>query len=135
MWGRGGPNFSWPTTHAVDHFSGQRYDTAMAWTVEVKEAAVEHLRWFGKKTGRKLLQTALRFLKQDPLAETKNLKTLRPNPVAERELRLLGKYRVLFSVNDKDRLVTVILVGEKRGNRLLVLGEEFSAHHESDPIE
>ena len=77
----------------------------------------------------------LRFLKQDPLAETKNLKTLRPNPVAERELSLLGKYRVLFSVNDKDQLVTVILVGEKRGNRLLVLGEEFSAHHESDPIE
>ena len=48
---------------------------------------------------------------------------------------LLGKYRVLFSVDDKNQLVTVILVGEKRGNRLLVLGEEFSAHHESDPIE
>ena len=107
----------------------------MAWTVEVKESAVEHLRWFGKKTGRNLLQRALKYLEQDPLAETKNLKTLRRNPVAERELRLLGKYRVLFSVDDKNQLVTVILVGEKRGNRLLVLGEEFSAHHESDPIE
>ena len=107
----------------------------MAWTVEVKEAAVEHLRWFGKKTGRKLLQQALKYLEQDPLADTRNLKTLRPNPIADRELRLLGKYRVLFSVDDKDELATIILVGEKRGDRLLVLGQEFTAHHESNPPE
>jgi len=107
----------------------------MAWTVEVKEAAVEHLQWFGKKTGRKLLETALEFLERDPLAETKNMKTLRPNPVAQRELRLFGKYRVLFSVDEEDPLVTVILVGEKRGNQLLVLGEEFTEHHESNPSE
>jgi mRNA-degrading endonuclease RelE of RelBE toxin-antitoxin system len=103
----------------------------MAWTVEVKEAAVEHLQWFGKKTGRKVLQKALEYLEQDPLAETKNLKALRANPVAQRELRVFGKYRVLFSVDEEDQLVTIILVGEKRGDRLLVLGEEFSAHHES----
>jgi hypothetical protein len=81
------------------------------------------------------LKTSLEYLEQDPLAETKSLKTLRPNPVAQRELRLFGKYRILFSVDEKDQVATVILVGEKRGNRLLVLGEEFSAHHESDPIE
>ena len=107
----------------------------MAWTVELKEAAVEHLRWFGKKTGRKVLEKALDYLERDPLADAKNLKTLRRNPIAQRELRLFGKYRVLFSVDEKDQLVTIILVGEKRGNRLLVLGEEFSAHHESDPTE
>jgi mRNA-degrading endonuclease RelE of RelBE toxin-antitoxin system len=107
----------------------------MAWTVEVKEVAVEHLQWFGKKAGRKVLKEALAQLEQDPLAETKNMKTLSPNPIAQRELRLFGKYRVLFSVDEKDRLVTVILVGEKRGNRLLVVGEEFSAHHESNPPE
>jgi mRNA-degrading endonuclease RelE of RelBE toxin-antitoxin system len=106
----------------------------MAWTVAVKAAAVEHLEWFGKKTGRKLLKTALEFLEQDPLTETRNLKILRPNPVAERELRLLGKYRFLFSIDENERLVTIILVGEKRGNRLLVMGEEFSAH-EGDPVE
>jgi mRNA-degrading endonuclease RelE of RelBE toxin-antitoxin system len=106
----------------------------MAWTVEVKESAVEHLQWFGKKTGRKLLKNALEYLEQDPLAETKNLKTLRPNSIADRELRLFGMYRVLFSVDEDARLVTIILVGEKRGNRLVVLGEEF-AEHESDPLE
>ncbi len=104
----------------------------MAWKVEVKEAAIGHLAWFGKKTSRKLLQSALKFLQQDPLAETKNLKSLRPNPVAQRELRLFGKYRVLFSVEAEDERVTIILVGEKRGRNLLVSGREFSAHHESD---
>jgi mRNA-degrading endonuclease RelE of RelBE toxin-antitoxin system len=107
----------------------------MTWTVEVKEAAVEHLQWFGKKTGRKLLKHALEYLEQDPLATTKNLKTLRPNPVADRELRLFGMYRVLFSVDEDASLVTIILVGEKRGNQLLVMGEEFTEHHESDPLE
>lgn len=107
----------------------------MAWTVEVKEAALKHLQWFGKKAGRKILERALDFLERDPLAESKNLKTLRPNPVAERELRLFGKFRVLFSVDEESRVVTLILVGEKRGDRLLVMGEEFSEHHESDPLE
>jgi mRNA-degrading endonuclease RelE of RelBE toxin-antitoxin system len=107
----------------------------MAWRVEVKKAAVEHLRWFGKKTGRQLLEQALKYLGQDPLAETKNMKSLRPNPVAERELRLFGKYRLLSSVDEKDYRVTILLVGEKRGNRFLVLGEEFSAHHESNSPE
>ena len=100
----------------------------MAWTVEVKEAALQHSQWFGKKTGRKLLERALEFLEQDPLAETRNLKTLRPNPIAQRELRFFGTYRLLFSVDEGERLVTIILVGEKRGNRLLVMGEEFRAH-------
>lgn len=107
----------------------------MAWTVEVKEAALKHLQWFGKKTGRKLLQRVLDHLQHDPLAKTKNQKTLRPNPSAERELRLFGMYRVLFSVDQDAERVTIILVGEKRGNRLLVMGEEFSEHHESDTSE
>ncbi|HEV3205175.1 MAG TPA: type II toxin-antitoxin system RelE/ParE family toxin, partial [Gemmataceae bacterium] len=88
--------------------------------------------WFGKKTGRKLLQKALEFLEQDPLAETKTMKPLRPNPAAERELRLFGKYRLLYAVDPQEKRVTIILVGEKRGNKLFVSGREFSDHHESD---
>jgi mRNA-degrading endonuclease RelE of RelBE toxin-antitoxin system len=107
----------------------------MAWTVEVKEAALEHLQWFGKKTGRKLLKEALEHLEHNPLIESKNLKTLRPNSVAQKELRLFGKYRILFSVDEEAEVVTIILAGKKRGNRLLVLGEEFSEHHESDTAE
>jgi mRNA-degrading endonuclease RelE of RelBE toxin-antitoxin system len=107
----------------------------MSWTVVVKEAAVEHLRWFGKKTGRSLLRKILKLLSENPLRESKQLKTLRPNPVAQKELRVWGKYRVLFSVNEKKHEVSIILVGEKRGNILLVMGKEFGAHHEGNSAE
>src|SRR5205823_3015600 len=86
-------------------------------------------------TAQILLERALEFLRQDPLAETRNMKSLRPNSVAGRELRLLGKYRVLFSVDAPAERVTIILVGEKRGDKLLVLGKEFGEYHESDPTE
>lgn len=105
----------------------------MAWTVYLKESAFDDLRWLGKKDGPALLDAAESRLSTDPLAETVNMKTLRPNPVAQRELRLFGKYRVLFNVERDAQAVTIVLVGEKRGNTLIVQGEEFTDHHESDP--
>ena len=63
------------------------------------------------------------------------MKTLRPIPVARRELRLFGKYRVLFNVDEPSRVVTIVLIGEKRGQSLIVLGEECTEHHESDSAE
>src|SRR5262245_9137421 len=107
----------------------------MAWVVELKESVLDDLRWFGKRDGRQLLKEALRRLEEDPLVESRQMKTLRPNPVAGRELRLFVKYRVLFSVDEPAQLVTIVLVGEKRGEALIVQGEEFTGHHESDPAE
>ena len=106
----------------------------MSWTVELKESVIEDLRWFGRKDGQRLLKEAEQHLAADPLLESRNMKTLRPNPVAERELRLFGRYRVLFNVDKANEEVTIILVGEKRGNSLFVQGEEFT-RHESDPAE
>ena len=104
----------------------------MAWKVEWKPSAIDDAAWFGKATGRKVFNESERRLSKDPLAESKNQKTLRPNPVAQRELRMLGKYRVLFNVDRSAEIVTIVLVGEKRGETLLVQGEEFTEHHESD---
>src|SRR5437868_12226154 len=97
----------------TDYFFGHASIPYMRWSVEVKEAAIEHLRWFGKKTARLLLAEAIRILSENPLAESKQLKTLRPNRVAQKELRVWGKYRILFSVNEEDRLIAIIFVGEK----------------------
>jgi hypothetical protein len=96
---------------------------------------IEDLRWFGRKDGRLLLEAAEARLAADPLAETRNMKTLRPNAVARRELRLFGKYGVLFNVDAAQELVTIVLVGEKRGDSLIVRGEEFTEHHESNSPE
>lgn len=105
----------------------------MSWTVTLKESVIGDLRWFGRKDGRILLDESERRLSADPLAETRSMKALRPDPVAQRELRLFGRYRVLFNVDTEVEEVTLILVGEKRGNSLFVRGQEFIAHHESHP--
>ncbi len=77
------------------------------------------------------MDEAEKRLSADPLSETGNMKTLRPNPVAQRELRLFGKYRLLFNVDEEAQEVTILQVGEKRGNSLFIQGEEFEGHHES----
>jgi mRNA-degrading endonuclease RelE of RelBE toxin-antitoxin system len=107
----------------------------MAWTVRLKESVIDDLRWFGRRDSRVLLKEAEERLAADPLAETRNMKTLRPNAVAQRELRLFSKYRVLFNVDEAAQEVTIVLVGEKRGSSLTVQGEEFTDHHESHSTE
>ncbi|HYV39524.1 MAG TPA: hypothetical protein VE988_27790 [Gemmataceae bacterium] len=103
----------------------------MPWTVAFNDIVAEDLEWFGLKGSRALFKALLAKLKEDPLAETKNMKTLRPNSFAQRELRINGKYRVLFNVNEAAHSVTVLTVGEKKGNKLLIRGKEFTGHHES----
>ena len=107
----------------------------MTWTVVLKDSVLDDLRYFGRSQGRALLGLAEELLQSDPLAETRNLKTLRPNKFAQRELRVQGKYRVLFNVNVQDEEVVILAVGEKHGNVLRVQGEEFKRHHESDSAE
>jgi mRNA-degrading endonuclease RelE of RelBE toxin-antitoxin system len=104
----------------------------MPWTVTLRESVIEDLRYFGRKVGRLIFKEARKQLAADPLTETGQMRTLRPNPVAQRELRLFGQYRVLFNVVAADHTVDIVLVGEKRGNALIVQGKEFVAHHESD---
>jgi mRNA-degrading endonuclease RelE of RelBE toxin-antitoxin system len=108
---------------------------AMAWTVVLRQSVIEDLRWFGRPDGRLVLDEIERLLSANPLAESRSMKTLRPNRVAQRELRLFGKVRVLFNVDEAAEDVTVVLVGEKRGDALIVQGKEFGEHHESDPAE
>lgn len=107
----------------------------MEWTVDVKISVIEDLRWFGRKDGRILLKEASRILSVDPLAETRNLETLRPSRFAQRELRLFGRYRVLFDVDEATQEVRILVVGEKRGDALLMRGEAFTLHHEDYPPE
>ena len=58
---------------------------------------------------------------------------------ADFSLKRTEKYRTQAAEErDKDedaQTVTIILVGEKQGNKLIVQGEEFTAHHESDSAE
>jgi mRNA-degrading endonuclease RelE of RelBE toxin-antitoxin system len=63
-------------------------------------------------------------LQYEPNVETKNRKTLRPNKVAEWELRI-GKFRVFYDVHETTKIVKIEAVGYKIGSRLFVHGQEY----------
>src|SRR5207253_2318209 len=55
--------------------------------------------------------------------ETRNRKRLRPNELAEWELRV-GEFRVFYDVLVDEATVRINRVGQKRGNKLSLRGEE-----------
>jgi len=94
----------------------------------VKSAAArEDLRWLGRANERWVLKETLKRLRDDPTLEARNLKSLRENALAQRELRLHGKYRILFNVDLQRREVTILVVGIKRHNELFVRGQRLRA--------
>src|SRR5436305_11304052 len=77
---------------------------------------------------RRILETAiLSRLHHEPTTPTKAIKRLRPNPLAELELRA-GELRALYNVEEDE--VVVLIVGRKVGNKLVVEGEEFYGHQD-----
>ncbi len=64
-------------------------------------------------------------LLHEPLAETRNRKPLRPNPIAPWELRV-GKLRVFYEVTPGGpAVVRVLAVGKKGQNILRIAGREI----------
>jgi mRNA-degrading endonuclease RelE of RelBE toxin-antitoxin system len=63
-------------------------------------------------------------LAHEPARETRNRKRLRPNQLAEWELRV-DTFRVFYDVNEEDQVVKVVAVGYKRGNDLYIHGERY----------
>lgn len=70
-------------------------------------------------------------LADQPTTLTRAIKRLRPNPVAEFELRV-GDFRILYNVADDE--VILLVVGRKVGNTLVVGGQEYR-EHQADPPE
>jgi hypothetical protein len=67
----------------------------------------------------------LHLIENDPSETSRNRFLLkRPSQHAQRELRL-ESWRVFYSAMDQGSLVIVNLIGEKRGNKLIIEDEEF----------
>jgi len=78
-----------------------------------------------------MLETAiLSRLHYLPTTPTRAIKRLRPNPLAEYELRA-GDLRVLYNVEEEE--VVLLVVGRKVGNKLIVGSEEFHGHQDDPP--
>jgi mRNA-degrading endonuclease RelE of RelBE toxin-antitoxin system len=91
--------------------------------IEYAPEAAQGLKWFSKREQKIILDGIDDNLRHEPTVETRNRKQLRPNDVAEWELRL-GDFRVLYNVDEIVRVVEIQRVGEKRGNRFFFRGRE-----------
>jgi len=94
-----------------------------SYQIEVTQEARDDLSYY-TAFKRKIIVSGIREqLTHHPHVETKNRKPLRDNPLASWELRV-GKYRVFYEVNDTVSTVSVVSVGHKEHNVLLIRGKE-----------
>ena len=92
--------------------------------LEFTPGALEDLRLLRAYDQRRILDTVQEQLRHQPAQETRNRKRLRPNELAEWELRI-ATFRVFYDVDEENDLVKVEAVGYKQGNILFVHGEEY----------
>ena len=75
-----------------------------------------------------MLEAAIQArLQHLPTTPTRAIKRLRPNPLAEFELRV-GDLRVLY--NEESEVVRLV-IGRKVGNKLIVEGEAYHGHQDN----
>jgi mRNA-degrading endonuclease RelE of RelBE toxin-antitoxin system len=92
--------------------------------IKFTPSALEDIGWFKKRERKIIVDGIADQLHRDPAGETRNRKRLRPNATSEWELRI-EKYRIFYDLNHEERVVEVKVVGDKRGNRVVVRGEEY----------
>ena len=92
--------------------------------VKFTSSALDDIAPLKKRERTAILDGIDKQLVHEPHVETRNRKRLRPNRTSEWEVRI-GKYRVFYDVRQSERIVEVKVIGEKRGNMVVVRGEEY----------
>ena len=92
----------------------------MAYRIIFSEEAQDHLENLSASERQIVLARIRSSLLEKPTLETRNLKMLRPNPLARYELR------VFFDPSEVEGTVRVLAIGRKRGNRLIIGEQEVS---------
>jgi mRNA-degrading endonuclease RelE of RelBE toxin-antitoxin system len=90
--------------------------------IEFTTTAIEDLNSFRKFEQQTIITGIETQLKDEPNIETRNRFRMRPNDIAEWELRI-GKFRVFYNVEEEVEIVSIEVVGFKRGNQLFVRGK------------
>src|SRR5712691_9751305 len=103
----------------------------MPFKILITEDADRQFRSLPVREQRILEATIQSRLQLQPTGPTKAIKRLRPNSLAEFELRA-GDLRALYNVEGDE--VVILIVGRKVGNKLIVEGEEFHGHQDH-PVE
>ncbi len=105
----------------------------MGYRITISREAEDQMKALPVREQRILEAAVVARLRDHPAQPTRAIKQLRPNPLAEFELRI-GDLRVLYNVDIEAAEVVLLIVGRKVGNALIVGNEEFHGH-ESDPPE
>jgi len=92
--------------------------------VEVTSEAIEDVAAFRSYDARRILDELEEQLTHEPTRETRNRKRLRPNALAEWELRVEA-FRIFYDVLMEEQVVRVVAVGHKEGNTLYIHGEKY----------
>ena len=92
--------------------------------IEYTLEAIVDLKSFRKYQQQLIVAQITQQLSYEPAQETRNRKRLRPNSVAEFELRIT-RFRVFYDVDENKNLVKIEAVGYKEGSRLLIRGKEY----------
>lgn len=95
-----------------------------AYQIEFTSDAIDDLRMLRKFDQRQIIAAIEVQLPHQPNQETRNRKRLRPNKVAEWELRA-DRFRVFYDVDAANAIVRIVAIGRKDGNRLFIRGEEY----------
>ena len=95
----------------------------MEYHIDVTVEAKEDLDSYSVSERRVIVAGIRGQLAYQPLVETKNRKRLRENPISPWELRV-GKYRIFYEVDVRNKRVTIVAIGHKEHNVLLIRRKE-----------
>ncbi len=87
--------------------------------------AVDDLRTLRRYDRQKVVDAIEQQLAYQPDEASRNRKRLRPNQLAQWELRI-GSFRVFYDSDTASAKVTVVAVGHKRANQLFIRGQEYT---------
>lgn len=85
------------------------------YNIEYTVTAVADLRYLKRHEQVRVLDGIEVQLRYQPTIETRQRKRMRPNDIAEWELRI-GEFRVLYTVDEAENRVEIQRIGEKVGN-------------------
>jgi mRNA-degrading endonuclease RelE of RelBE toxin-antitoxin system len=92
--------------------------------IEFTPEAIDDLRLLRKFDQQQIVAAIETQLSHEPTQETRNRKRLRPNQLAEWELRV-GAFRVFYDVDEDNEEVKIEAIGHKQGSILFIHGEEY----------
>jgi len=94
------------------------------YSTEFTTEAIDDLRHFRRFDQEAILRAIQSQLMYEPNVVTRNRKPLRANPLSQWELRV-GDFRVFYNIEEHARVVRIIAIGYKEGNKLFIRGQEY----------